>query len=94
MNGGGRIRRGWRLSRKSWEIVEHDRSLLTFPALSLLATIVAAILIFGPFAVWAEQSGSHWPFVIGGAVAAFAFNLIATYCGVAFVAVASKRCCR
>jgi hypothetical protein len=62
----GRIARGWELSKKSFALVEHDRGLLLFPTLSILATIAAAVVIFGPTFAWWQISGGKAPLVVGG----------------------------
>jgi len=32
----GRIRRGWELTKQSWEVLKNDRSLVIFPILSTI----------------------------------------------------------
>jgi hypothetical protein len=87
----GRIGTGWRLAVKSWNVVEGDRSLLVLPALSLVATLAAALVLFVPAAYFADQDHSHWPFIIAAVIGAYPLTFIATYFGVAFVGVASRR---
>lgn len=44
----GRIKTGWRLTKKSWSVLRSDRSLIIFPLLAALFATVAGILIFVP----------------------------------------------
>ena len=86
----GRITRGWELSKKSFALVEHDRGLLLFPTLSILATIAAALVIFGPTFAWWQISGGRLPLVVGVVLGFYALNVISTFFGVAFIAVARR----
>jgi Family of unknown function (DUF6159) len=86
----GRIARGWELSKKSFALVEHDRRLLLFPAISILATVAAAVIIFAPAYAWWQASGGDGPWVVGGLLGVYALNVISLFFGVAFIAVARK----
>jgi uncharacterized protein DUF6159 len=86
----GRITRGWELSKKSFALVEHDRGLLLFPTLSILATIAAALVIFGPTFAWWQISGGDLPLIVGGVLGFYTLNVISTFFGVAFIAVARR----
>jgi hypothetical protein len=86
----GRIVRGWQLAKKSFALVAHDRRLLLFPLLSIVVTVLAAIVIFGPFFVWWSSSGGDWPWIVGGIVGVWALNFIGTFFGVAFIAGAER----
>jgi hypothetical protein len=86
----GRIARGWELSKKSFALVEHDRGLLLFPTLSILATIAAAVVIFGPTFAWWQISGGKAPLVVGAVIGFYTLNVISTFFGVAFIAVARR----
>jgi hypothetical protein len=44
----GRISRGWALTRESWEVLKHDRSLAIFPILSAIFAIIAVLAIWTP----------------------------------------------
>lgn len=85
------MRRGWALAAKSWNVIQSDRELLVFPAFSLLATLAAAAVLFGPAALIAARDHSGTPFVVAAFLGAYPFTFIATYFGVAFVGVASRR---
>jgi hypothetical protein len=82
----GRIATGWNLSKKSFALVEHDRRLL----FSIIATILAAMLIFGPVIAWHESDHGNVPWIVGVVVAALALNIISTFFGVAFISVARR----
>jgi uncharacterized protein DUF6159 len=86
----GTISRGWSLSKKSLALIEHDRALLVFPTISMLSTLVAAALVFGPTLVWWESAGGDVPWLIGGAIGFYILNAISTFFGVAFIAVARR----
>jgi hypothetical protein len=86
----GRIVRGWQLAKKSFALIAHDRRLLLFPLLSIVATALAALVIFGPFFVWWSASGGDRPWIIGGIVGLWALNFIGTFFGVAFIAGAER----
>jgi hypothetical protein len=43
-----RIRRGWALTKKSWEALNSHRSLLRFPLYGAVAMILPAVVTFGP----------------------------------------------
>lgn len=84
----GRIARGWALSKKSFALVEHDRRLLLFPLISILATGTAAVIVFAPVVAWWESSGGDVPWIVGAVVGFYVLNVISTFFGVAFIAVA------
>jgi hypothetical protein len=44
----GRIRRGWALTKKSWELLNSHRALLQFPLYGAIATTLLAIVFLGP----------------------------------------------
>jgi hypothetical protein len=44
----GRIRRGWELTKQSWEVLKNDRSLVIFPILSTIFGILAVAAIWVP----------------------------------------------
>jgi hypothetical protein len=43
-----RIKRGWGLTKKSWELLNGHRELIRFPLYGAFATVPLAILFFGP----------------------------------------------
>jgi hypothetical protein len=44
----GRIRRGWALTKKSWALLDENRSLIRFPLYGAVATTLLAIVFLGP----------------------------------------------
>jgi len=44
----GRVRRGWDLTKKSWGLLNENRSLLRFPLYGAIATTLLAIVFLGP----------------------------------------------
>jgi hypothetical protein len=70
----GRIARGWDLSIKSFALIERQRRLLLYPLVSILLTIVAAVIIFAPVYAWWTASGGDWPWI--GAFAVLAVGLV------------------
>jgi len=67
-----RIRRGWRLSRKSWALLRENPSLMRFPLYGGAATIVAAILVIGPGVYLIADDKA----AIGGPLAVIGFYLL------------------
>lgn len=86
----GKIARGWGLSMKSLALIGHDRALLVFPTISLVSTVAAAALIFGPTFAWSASSGGDAPWIVGGLIGFYVLNVISTFFGVAFIAVARR----
>lgn len=83
----GRFSRGFALALKSWSVIRADRSLLVLPLLQIVTQAAAAVLVIGPIGYEAYRDASRWLFLIGLAAVAFPLNLLATFFGVAFVAV-------
>jgi hypothetical protein len=75
---------------KSFALIERQRRLLLFPVISILLTVVAAIIIFAPAYEWWTASGGDWPWIAGFAVGMWALNTINTFFGVAFIACAHR----
>jgi hypothetical protein len=89
-----RFQRSFRLLSVSFAIVRADRSLLLFPVLSALFTLLAAALIFVPAAVLAAAAQSAGrahaglPLVVASVLAGYAATAVATYFNVALVSCA------
>jgi alanine dehydrogenase len=56
----------------------------------MVATLVAAALIFGPTFAWAESSGGDLPWFVGGVLGFYVLNVISAFFGVAFIGVARR----
>lgn len=83
-----RIKRGWQLTKKSWELLRENPALLRFPLYGGAATIVCAIIVIGPGVYLIEDDQT----VFGGALAVIGFYLLAligTYFSVGLAAAAN-----
>jgi len=67
-----RIRRGWQLSKRSWEVLRENPSLLRFPLYGGVATIVCAIVVVGPGVYLIADDKT----AIGGPLAVIGFYLL------------------
>jgi hypothetical protein len=67
-----KIRRGWQLTKKSWEAMRENPSLLRFPLYGGVATIVCALVVVGPGVYLIAEDET----VLGGAVAVIGFYLL------------------
>jgi len=88
---GGRIGRGWRLSSKSWNVIQSDRALLVLPLVSVVTTLLAATVIFAPASYYAVHDHSRAPFIVAVVLAAYPLTFISTFFNVAFVAVVRRK---
>ena len=92
----GRIRRGWELTKQSWEVLKKDRSLVLFPILSSIFGIlaVAAIWVSAFFArgmVGGQHGGKNDPVLyIAGVATAYVSTFIAIFFNVALAACAAR----
>jgi len=68
-----RIRRGWRLTKKSWGVLREHRELVRFPLYGAAATIVCAVIVVGP-GLYLIDDGKVW---FGGPLAVIGFYLLA-----------------
>jgi Family of unknown function (DUF6159) len=88
---GGRISRGWQLAKKSWAVLQNDRSLLLFPVISFFAGVCALVLCIVPGAIAsAAADGSSVPLIIAGVLAAYVLTFVAIFFQVALAASASR----
>jgi len=67
-----KIRRGWQLTKKSWEVLRENPSLLRFPLYGGVTTIVAAVLVIGPGVYLIADDKT----AIGGPLAVIGFYLL------------------
>jgi hypothetical protein len=82
----GRFGRGLALAAKSWEVIRGDRSLLVLPLLQLLCQAAAVAVVAGA-GYAAHVHVSRLVLLAGVAVTSLPLNFVATFFGVAFVAV-------
>lgn len=87
----GRMARGWRLSSKSWNVIQGDRVLLALPLLSILTTLLAAAIIFVPASYYAVHDHSRVPFIAAAVIGAYPLTFISTFFNVAFVAAVRRK---
>jgi len=86
----GRIARGWALTKHSWTVLKADRSLLVFPLISALASLLAVALIMGPgFAVFGEGD-SEVPLYILGVLALYVATFVTVFFNTALAAAAAQ----
>jgi hypothetical protein len=85
----GRIARGWRLTRQSWSVVRLRPGLLAIPAVSGAFTLVAAVVLLGPWSLDLVGHHSRGRVFLDAAVCAYPFTFIGTYFNVAFYALAA-----
>lgn len=88
---GGRISRGWHLSKLSWNVIQHDRTLLVLPVLQCVATLGATAALFIPAAYYGVADDSNIPFVVAAILWTYPLTFVSTFFGVAFMAVARKK---
>jgi len=90
MRGGGRIARGWALTKETWAVVRRDRSLVLFPTVAGVCALVVAAVFFGAGAGVGTSADSFWaalPFLVAGAYLIIA---IGQFCAVALAACATR----
>jgi Family of unknown function (DUF6159) len=68
-----RIRRGWALTKKSWEVLREHRELIRFPLYGAAATIVCAAIVVGPGLYLIDDGKAAF----GGPLAVMGFYLLA-----------------
>ena len=90
-----RFQRSFRLLSQSLGIIRRDRSLLWFPVLSAMFTLVAVAIVLVPAAVLllpgATADSAHtWPMLVVAGLAGYAATAVATYFNVALVSCAAR----
>jgi hypothetical protein len=86
---GGRIKRGWALTKQSFGVLRDDRSLLLFPIIAIPAAVAATAIVMGPgIALYAadSQEAILIPF---GLVALYVLTFVTVFFNVALAAAAS-----
>jgi hypothetical protein len=82
----GRIGRGWRLLGQTWRFLLERPRLMALPALSMLLTTVAAVLLFVPVFDATKGLDVRLSAFIAAAASALPFTFIATFFNVGFLA--------
>src|SRR4051812_12888643 len=85
-SGRGRMSRGWELVDDSWAFLRRRPRLLVLPAISAVATGLAALVLFVPTLYLTRDLSAKVSFFIAGAVCAAPFAFISTFFNVAFLA--------
>jgi hypothetical protein len=90
MKKNSRFSRGWRLTKDSWAVIKADRSLLAFPVVGSIASVVAFAIIAVPgVAAWAA-SDQWWTALPFAAVALYVATFVTIYMGVGLAAAAAQ----
>jgi Family of unknown function (DUF6159) len=80
-----RFRRGWRLTKKSWQLVRADARLLVFPSISALVALT------GGLAAFVLPAGRPWwAYLVAFGALMFPLTVASTYLGVAFIALGRR----
>jgi hypothetical protein len=87
---GGRFSRGWQLTKASWRALRADRSLLTFPVISGISTIVVAVALFTPAALLSDGGDRRVPLIVATVLVAYLGTFIAVLCNVALASCAAR----
>jgi hypothetical protein len=80
-----RFRRGWRLTKKSWELVRLDVRLLVFPSVSALVALGGGLAFF-----LLPQGRPWWMYLVMLGALLFPLTVVSTYLGVAFIALGRR----
>jgi hypothetical protein len=84
----GRMRRGWQLSKESWAVVKGDRSLLVFPVVAGLGTLIL-VAAFGGAAAGVLPSSTPLAIVLG-VIGLYLVMVVTVFCSVALTACAAR----
>jgi hypothetical protein len=84
-----RIRRGWALTKKSWEVLREHRELIRFPLYGGIATIAMAILVVGP-GLYLIDDGKVAPGAPLVVIGFYILAVIGTYYSVGLAACADR----
>jgi Family of unknown function (DUF6159) len=87
---GGRISRGWALTKQSFRVLRADRSLLLFPVISVPAGVLAAAIVMGPgVALYAADKQEAF-LIAFGVLTLYVLTLVTVFISTALAAAASK----
>lgn len=90
MKKNSRFSRGWRLAKESWSVVTSDRSLLAFPVVGSIASVIAFTIVLAPgVGVWAVTDSPYTaiPFAL---VALYLATYVTIYMGVGLAAATAQ----
>ena len=83
----GRIRAGWALTKKSWAVLEGNRTLIRFPLYGAVATILMGIIVIGP-GLYLIEKGSQAGGIALAIIGFYILAVIGFYFSVALAAAA------
>ena len=84
----GRMRRGWQLSKESWAVVKGDRSLLVFPVIAGLGTLILVAAFGGAaLACWSRAPPLA---IVLGVIGLYLVMVVTVFCSVALTACAAR----
>jgi hypothetical protein len=89
-----KIKTGWRLTAKSWQVLRGNKTLLLFPLLSMLTTLAALILIVVPAtalisSIDIDLFNNDWLYYLGTFLALLGANFITVFFNVALASQAA-----
>ena len=83
----GRFRRGWELTKRSWQVLRSHPTLMRFPVVGALLTLIPAVLLVLP-GLYLLDSNETVPGVALIAVGLYACAIVGVFFGVALAAAA------
>src|SRR5215210_4638087 len=86
---GGRIQRGWALTKQSFRVLRDDRSLLLFPIIAIPAAVAATAIVMGPGIALYTADNQEAILIAFGLVALYVLTFVAVFFNVALAAAAS-----
>jgi hypothetical protein len=86
---GGRIQRGWALTKQSFRVLRDDRSLLLFPIISIPVAVAATAIVMGPGVALYTADNQEAILVAFGIVTLYVLTFVTVFFNVALAAAAS-----
>lgn len=88
---GGRLSRGWALTKQSYAVLRADRSLAIFPVISVVTGLLAAAILFAPGFVLYSAGGHQEAFlIVFGVLAAYSLTFVSIFFNVALASCAAQ----
>jgi hypothetical protein len=86
---GGRIQRGWALTKQSFRVLRDDRSLLLFPIISIPVAVAATGIVMGPGVALYTADNQEAVLIAFGIVTLYVLTFVTVFFNVALAAAAS-----
>jgi hypothetical protein len=86
---GGRIQRGWALTKQSFRVLRDDRSLLLFPIISIPVAVAATAIVMGPGVALYTADNQEAILIAFGIVTLYVLTFVTVFFNVALAAAAS-----